>query len=157
MSRDVDACSTHHRPCSMEFTHTYVYMIDSLYACTVDLVILKIYFNRSVKFRVAHASGMPGTFFPPPTSKETASQWSRLASRHVCHSCAVIHVGIANPRWRGKLSRHSRHYRRMRNSQFYVSRKMLIILYVKHGYMSEWKPYHGHRIPKVSFYKRIPQ
>ena len=29
--------------------------------------------TRYVKFRVAHASGMPGTFYPPPTSKETAS------------------------------------------------------------------------------------
>ena len=26
---------------------------------------------RYVKLRVAHASGMPGTFSPPPTSKET--------------------------------------------------------------------------------------
>ena len=31
---------------------------------------------------------------------------------------AVMHVGIANPRWRGNRSRHSR---RMRNPQFYVS------------------------------------
>ena len=31
-----------------------------------------------------------------------------------------MHVGIANPRWRGKLSRHSRH---MCNPQFYVSGK----------------------------------
>ena len=28
---------------------------------------------RYVKSRVAHAPGMPGTFTPPPTSKETAS------------------------------------------------------------------------------------
>ena len=33
---------------------------------------------------------------------------------------AVMHVGIANPRWRGKRSWHSR---RMRNPQFYVSAK----------------------------------
>ena len=31
-----------------------------------------------------------------------------------------MHVGIANPRWRGKRSRHSR---RMRNPQFYISGK----------------------------------
>ena len=31
-----------------------------------------------------------------------------------------MHVGIANPRWRGKRSRHSR---RMRNPQFYISDK----------------------------------
>ena len=33
---------------------------------------------------------------------------------------AVMHVEITNPRWRGKRSRHSR---RMRNPQFYVSGK----------------------------------
>ena len=32
----------------------------------------------------------------------------------------MMHVGIANPRWRGKCSRHSR---RMRNPPFYVSGK----------------------------------
>ena len=59
-------------------------------------------------------------FSPPPTSKETASERSRHASRHVRHARAVMHVGIANPRWRGKRSWHSR---RMRNPQFYVSGK----------------------------------
>ena len=38
--------------------------------------------------------------------------------RHVRHARAVMHVGIANLRWRGKCSRHSL---RMRNPQFYVS------------------------------------
>ena len=33
---------------------------------------------------------------------------------------ALIHVGIANPRWRGKRSRHSK---RMRIPQFYISGK----------------------------------
>ena len=42
------------------------------------------------------------------------------ASRHVRHARTVMHVGIANPRWRGKRSRHSR---RMRNPQFYFSGK----------------------------------
>ena len=36
------------------------------------------------------------------------------------HARTVLHVGIANPRWQGKCSRH---YRRMRNPQFYVSDK----------------------------------
>ena len=45
---------------------------------------------------------MPGTFSPPPISKETASELSRHASRHVRHARAVMHVGIAKPRWRGK-------------------------------------------------------
>ena len=42
----------------------------------------------------------------------------RHASRRVRHARVVLHVGIANPRWRGKCSRHSRH---MHNPQFYVS------------------------------------
>ena len=59
--------------------------------------------TRYTTLRVAHASGMPGTFFSPPTSKEIAR--------------AVMDVGIANTWWRGKLSRHSQC---IRNPQFYV-------------------------------------
>ena len=76
--------------------------------------------TRYTKLRFAHAPGMPGTISPPPTSKETASQRSRHAPRHVRDARAVMHFGIANPRWRGK---HSRHSRRMRNSQFCVPGK----------------------------------
>ena len=36
------------------------------------------------------------------------------------HACVVMHVGVANTRWRGKRSRHSW---RMRNPQFYLSGK----------------------------------
>ena len=54
--------------------------------------------TRYAKLRSAHAPGMPGTFSPPPTSKETASKQPR-------------HVGSTYPRWRGKLSRHSRRMR----------------------------------------------
>ena len=86
-------------------------------------------FIRYVKLRVAHAPGMPGTFSPSPTSKETASLRFRHASRHVRHACAVMHAGIANPQWRGKRSRRSRH---MRNPQFYVSGKRP---------MNEWQHY----------------
>ena len=50
-------------------------------------------------------------FPPPPNSKETASWRSWHASRHVRHARAVMHVGIAYPRWRGKRSRHSRRMR----------------------------------------------
>ena len=71
--------------------------------------------TRYVKLRVAHAPGMPRTFLPTPNSKETASWRSRHASRHVRDARAVMHVGIANPRWLGKRSRHSR---RMRNPQY---------------------------------------
>ena len=80
--------------------------------------------DRCVKLRVAHAPGMPGTFSPPSTSKETASERSRRASRHVRHARAVMHVGIANARWREKRSRHSQ---RMRNLQFCVSGKRHIV------------------------------
>ena len=80
--------------------------------------------TRYVKSRVAHAPGMPGTFSPPHILKETASQRSRHASRHVRHARAVMHVGIANPRWWGKRSRHSRC---MRNPQFCVSGKRPIM------------------------------
>ena len=50
-------------------------------------------------------------FPPPPNLKETDSERSRHASRHVRHARAVMHVGIAYPRWRGKRSRHSRRMR----------------------------------------------
>ena len=53
--------------------------------------------------RVAHAPGMPGRFFLPRTSKETVSERPCHDSRHVCHARAVMHVGIANSRWRGKI------------------------------------------------------
>ena len=81
--------------------------------------------TRYVKLWAVHASGMPGTFSPPPTSKETASWRSRHASRHVRLARAVMHVGIANPRWREKRSRHSR---RMRNPQFYLSVQRTIVI-----------------------------
>ena len=79
--------------------------------------------TRYVKLRVAHAPGMPGTFFPPPILKETASYRSQPASRHVRDARAVMYVGIANLRCRGKRSRHSQ---RMHNPQFYVSGKRSI-------------------------------
>ena len=79
-----------------------------------------------VKLRVAHALGVPGTFSPPPNSMETASLRFRYASRHVRHAHAVMHVGIAKSRWRWKRSRHSR---RMRNPQFYVSEKRSMLLH----------------------------
>ena len=46
---------------------------------------------RYEKLRVAHAPGMPGTFF-----STTAGWWSRHASRHVREARAVMHAGIAN-------------------------------------------------------------
>ena len=52
---------------------------------------------RYVKLWAAHALGIPGTFSPPPTSKETVIKRSRHASRHMRHAGAVMHVGIDNP------------------------------------------------------------
>ena len=70
---------------------------------------------RYVKLQVAHAPGMPGTFSPP--------LW--VSDPDVHHGTCVTHVtwcisGVLWIRWRGKPSRHSR---RMRNAQFYVSGK----------------------------------
>ena len=67
--------------------------------------------------------GMPETFSPPRTSKET-----RKLAIPACDARAVMHVGIAKPRWWGKRSGHSR---RMRNPQFYVSGKSLMPYYVR--------------------------
>ena len=46
---------------------------------------------------VGCACAGPGTFSPPPTSKETGSQRSQHASRHVRDAHAVVHCGIAYP------------------------------------------------------------
>ena len=70
--------------------------------------------TRYVKLQVAHAPGMPGTFSSSPITNETASKRSRHPSRHVRRARVVMHVGITNPRWPVKCSRHSR---RMYNPQ----------------------------------------
>ena len=67
-----------------------------------------------------------GNVFPTTDFKETADERSRHASRHVRDARAVVHVGIANPRYRGNSFRHSR---RMRNPQFYVSGKSPTVLF----------------------------
>ena len=76
--------------------------------------------TRYVKLRVAHAPGMPGTFSLPP----------RVSNPDMHHGTYVTHVpwcmpgsltgGFVWSRMHGKCSRHSR---RMRNPQFYVSGK----------------------------------
>ena len=75
---------------------------------------------RYVKLWVAHAPGMPGTFSPPPP----------VSDPDMHHGICVTHVPWCMPgsltcsflwsRWGGKRSRHSR---RIRNPQFYVSGK----------------------------------
>ena len=76
-----------------------------------------------------------GDVFPPPTSEETASWRSRHASRHVRHAHVVIHVGIANPRWREKRPRHSRC---TRNPQFYGSGKRPIAALILSTAIAFW-------------------
>ena len=75
---------------------------------------------RYVKLWVAQAPGMPGTFSPIP----------RVSDPDMHHGACVTHVpwcipgsltsGFLWSRWRRKRSRHSR---RMRNPQFFVSGK----------------------------------
>ena len=70
--------------------------------------------TRYVRLQVAQCRER---FTPPPSSKETDSLRSRHASRHARHARAVMHIGIAYPRWRGKRSRHSR-CMRIRNFRY---------------------------------------
>ena len=83
---------------------------------------------RYVKLRVAHA---PGMFSPPP----------RVSDPDMHHGTYVTHVPWCMPglltsgffwsRWRGKRSRHSR---RMRKPQFYVSgRRPIELRWLGHG------------------------
>ena len=75
---------------------------------------------RYVKLRIANAAGMSGTFSPPP----------RVSDPDMHHSTCVMHVSWCMPgsltcgflwsQWWGKRFRH---YRRMRNRQFFVSGK----------------------------------
>ena len=79
---------------------------------------------RYVELQFAHAPGMPGTFSPP----------LRFSDPDMHHGTCVTHVpwcmsgsltsGFLWSRWWGKRSRHSR---RMRNPQFYVSGKKSIV------------------------------
>ena len=90
---------------------------------------------RYVKLRVAFAPGMPGTFSPPP--------WVSDPDMH--HGTCVTHVpwcmpvpltgGFVWSWWRGKRSRHPR---RMRNQQFYISgkRPMALTIYASSGLYS---------------------
>ena len=72
-------------------------------------------FTRYVKFWIAHAPGCRERF---PRHR---LQRKPLVSDHcMLRARAVMHVGITNPRWRGKRSRHSW---RMPNPQIYESDK----------------------------------
>ena len=101
---------------------------------------------RYVKLRVAHAPGMPGTFTPPP----------RASNPDMHQGTCVTHVPWCMPgsltssfywsRWLGKRSRHSR---RMRNPQFYVSGKRPMKLPWRHCDGYGGRPYYAHPIKSV--------
>ena len=76
--------------------------------------------TRYVKLQVAHAPGMPGTFSPAADFKGNRKLAIPTCITAVRDARAVMHVGIAHLRWRGKRSRHSR---RMRTCNFaYLAR-----------------------------------
>ena len=75
---------------------------------------------RHVKSWVAHASGMPGTFSPQPP----------FSDPDIHHGTCVRHVPWCMPGsltsgflWSRRRGKRSRHSRRMRNVQFYLSSK----------------------------------
>ena len=74
--------------------------------------------TRYVKLRVAHAPGMPGTFFPPPRVSDPGMHHGTCVTRVPWCMPGSLTGGFFWSRWRGKRSRHSR---RMRNQQFYLS------------------------------------
>ena len=87
--------------------------------------------TRYAKMPVAHAPGMPGTFSPPT--------WASDLDVH--HGTCVAHVPRCMPGsltsgslWSRCHGRRSRHSRRMRNPQFYVSgkRPMWRDIYTRH-------------------------
>ena len=55
-----------------------------------------------VKLQVVHGPGMPGTFSPPPTSKQTSSLRSGHTSWHVRHARAVMPCRSRYPVLAGK-------------------------------------------------------
>ena len=75
--------------------------------------------TRYVKFRVVHAPGMPGTFSPPPRDNDPDMHHGTCVA-HVPWCISGSLTGFLWSRWRGKRSRH---YRCMRNPQFYVPGK----------------------------------
>ena len=93
--------------------------------CFTDSIVVNGPLARYVKLRVAHALGVPGTFSRP----------LRVSDPDIHQGTCTTHVpwcmsgsptsGFFWSRWRGKRSRHSR---RMRKSQFYVSGKTPVAL-----------------------------
>ena len=75
---------------------------------------------KYVKLRVAHAPGIPGTFYPPPRVRDPGMYHGTCVTNVPWCMPGSLASGFLWSRWRGKRCRHSR---RMRNSQFYVSGK----------------------------------
>ena len=71
-------------------------------------------------------AGNAGNVFPATDFKGNSSLAIPACKLVVRHARAVMHVGIASQRWRGKCSRHSR---RMRNPKFSHKRAMLCCVY----------------------------
>ena len=139
--RYISLKTTPHRPNRVallrsDYLHLNNSCLELYYAFTGNSNYTKLYINlwsevsllytwtsyQIRKLRVVHALGMPGTSSPQPTP------WKLLVSDPDMHHGACVRTcrdacRIANPRWRGKRSRHSR---RMRNPQSYVHDKRLM-------------------------------
>ena len=75
---------------------------------------------KYVKLWVAHAPGMPGTFYPLPRVSDPDMHYGTCMTHVPWCMPGSLTSGVCGSRCRGKRSRHSR---RMRNPQFYVSGK----------------------------------
>ena len=75
---------------------------------------------RYVILRVAHAPGMPGTFSPPPQVSDPGMHHGTCVTHVPWYMPGSLTSGFLWSRWWGKRSRH---FRRMRKQQFYVSGK----------------------------------
>ena len=80
---------------------------------------------RYVKLRVVHASGMSGTFSPPPWVSDPDTHRGTCVTHVPWCMPESLTSGFLWSRWRGKCSRH---FRRMRNPQFYISGKRPIAI-----------------------------
>ena len=108
---------------------------------SLDLVLIHGPLTRYGKLRVTHAPGMPETFSPPwlqrkPQVSDLCMHHSTCVT-HVCLARAMMHVGIANPWWRGKCSRHSWH---LHNPQFHVFGKRPMLIHISKFYPFEFIP-----------------
>ena len=75
--------------CCIDLQYFTVYTYEPYEYIYIYIYIILFYgpLTRYVKTRVAHAPGMSGAFFPPSTSKETASWWLDMH-----HSTCVTHA-----------------------------------------------------------------